>query len=119
VTAGLVFVYNFAPYACEAWSDHRLLVGTAFREIHTAVAQVAAVSTPTAEQLVGPDTPYPSLHENWHEAPAARLLAHVPSAPLVSAVTAHGPMVGANVGALVMMGVLMSISILFTLAVSM
>ena len=78
---------------------------------------VAAVSTPVAEHFVGPDTPYPSLHENWHESPAARLLAHVPSAPLVGAATAHGAYVGEDVGALVMMGVPMSISILFTLAV--
>jgi hypothetical protein len=49
---------------------------------------------------------------NWHDEPAARLLVHVPSAPLVGAATAHGPMVGANVGALVTMGVPMSISIL-------
>ena len=59
---------------------------------------VAAASTPVAEQLVGPDTPYPSLHENWHESPAARLLAHVPSAPLVGAATAHGAKVGEGVG---------------------
>ncbi len=106
-------VYKFAPYDCEAWSDHKLLVGTALREIHTAVAHVAAVTVvPPAAQLVGPDTPYPSLHKNWHEAPAARLLVHVPSAPLVGAITAHGARVGANVGALVTMGVPMSISIL-------
>jgi hypothetical protein len=57
-----------------------------------------AASTMVAEQLVGPDTPYPSLHENWHVAPSARLLVHVPSAPLVGAVTAHGPYVGERVG---------------------
>ncbi len=91
-------VYNFVPYDCEAWSDHRLLVGTALREIHTAVVHVAAVSAAIAEQLVGPDTPYPALHVNWHEAPSARLLAHVPSVPLVGAVTAHGAYVGVSVG---------------------
>ena len=52
---------------------------------------VAAASTAVAEQLVGPDTPYPSLHVNWHVEPAARVLVHVPSAPLVGAVTpVHG-----------------------------
>jgi hypothetical protein len=59
---------------------------------------VAAVSAAIAEQLVGPDTPYPSLHVNWHVAPSARLLVHVPSTPLVGAVTAHGAYVGASVG---------------------
>jgi hypothetical protein len=38
------------------------------------------------------------LHENWHVVPAAMLLVHVPSTPLVGAVTAHGAYVGANVG---------------------
>ena len=69
------------------------------REIHAPVLHVAAASKPVvAEQLVGPDTPYPSLHANWHVAPSARLLVHVPSAPLVGAVTAHGPYVGERVG---------------------
>jgi hypothetical protein len=51
--------------------------------------QIAAASTPTAEQLVDPTAVYPALHVNWHVVPAAMLLVHVPSAPLIGAVTAH------------------------------
>jgi hypothetical protein len=69
------------------------------REIHTPVAHVAAVSTPPAEQLVAPDTPYPALHAGWHVAPSARVLVHVPRPPLVGAVTpVHGVYVGVAVG---------------------
>ena len=60
------------------------------RVVHAPVMHVAAASTPVAEQLVGPDTPYPALHAGWHLAPAARALVHEPSAPLLGAVTAHG-----------------------------
>ena len=100
-------MYNFVPYDCEAWSDHRLLVGTALREIHTAVVHVAAVTVvPPAAQLVGPDTPYPSLHVNWHVEPAARVLVHVPRPPLVGADTpVHGAIVGAGEGTPVGVGV--------------
>ena len=73
---------------------------------------IGAVSMPVAEQLVAPDTPYPAAHVNWHVVPSPRLLVHVPSAPLVGAVTAHGPTVGDTVGAFVLLGVPMSISIL-------
>ena len=62
---------------------------------------VAAASTPAAEQLVGPDTPYPVLHVGWHCAPAERALVHEPRLPLVGAVTAHGAYVGERVGAYV------------------
>ena len=59
---------------------------------------VAAASTPVAEQLVGPDTPYPALHVGWHCAPAARALVQEPRSPLDGAVTAHGAYVGEAVG---------------------
>ena len=89
------------------------LVGavTAHNEKH-----IGAVSTPFAEQLVAPDTPYPASHVNWHVVPTPRLLVHVPSVPLVGAVTAHGPTVGDAVGAFVLLGVPTSISILYALA---
>ena len=68
------------------------------REIHTPVAHVAAVSTPPAEQLVAPDTPYPASHVGWHVAPSARVLVHVPRPPLAGAITLHGTYIGVAVG---------------------
>ncbi len=76
------------------------------------IKHIGAVSTPFAEQLVAPDAPYPASHVNWHVVPSPRLLVHVPSAPLVGAVTAHGPTVGDTVGAVVLPSVPTSISIL-------
>ena len=88
--------------AAQLWPLLMLDVGRPFRDAHCFVSQTeVAVSTPVAEQSIGPDTPYPVLHVGWHELPRARLLVHVPSAPLVGAVTAHGAYVGEAVGAYV------------------
>ena len=42
------------------------------------------------ENVPVPDIVYPLLHAGAHVHPLARLDVHVPSAPLVGAVTAHG-----------------------------
>jgi hypothetical protein len=52
---------------------------------HTTVS----VSVPVVHVLV-PVRVYPLLHVGMHVLPLARLDVHVPSAPLVGAVTAHG-----------------------------
>ncbi len=86
--------------AAQLWPLLMLDVGRPFRDAHCFVSQTEEdVSTPVAEQLVGPDTPYPVLHVGWHVVPAARALVHEPRSPLVGAATAHGPMVGADIGA--------------------
>ena len=86
--------------AAQLWPLLMLDVGRPFRDAHCFVPQTeAAVSTPVAEQSIGPDTPYPVLHVGWHCAPVARALVHEPRLPLVGAVTAHGAYVGEAVGA--------------------
>ena len=86
--------------AAQLWPLLMLDVGRPFRDAHCFVSQTEAdVSTPTAEQSIGPDTPYPVLHVGWHCAPAARAIVHEPRSPLVGAATAHGAYVGERVGA--------------------
>ena len=89
--------------AAQLWPLLMLDVGRPFRDAHCFVPQTEAdVSTPVAEQSIGPDTPYPVLHVGWHCAPVARALVHEPRLPLVGAVTAHGAYVGERVGTYVM-----------------
>ncbi len=83
-------------------------VGRLLRVAHRLFPQVVVDESvvPAAEQVVlTPAVSYPALHVGWHEAPAARVLEHVPRAPLVGAVTAHGVYVGAGVGVDVGVGV--------------
>ena len=77
-----------SPNPTHAVSKSSAALGIAFFVVHGS-AHLAVVSTPTTEQLVGPVAVYPALHVNWHVVPAAMLLVHVPSAPLVGAVTGH------------------------------
>jgi hypothetical protein len=77
-----------SPNPAHAFHKSSAALGIAFFVVHGS-AHVAAVSTPTAEQIVGPVAVYPALHVNWHVVPAAMLLVHVPSAPWVGAATAH------------------------------
>ena len=90
--ASMIHVVHVAD-PTHAVSKSSAALGIAFFVVHGS-AHVAAVSTPTAEQLVAPAV-YPALHVNWHVVPAAMLLVHVPSAPLVGAVTAHAVHVAA------------------------
>ena len=75
--------------------------GTA-RHPRLSVQAVVEVSTlPVAEQVMLVHPPYAELHVGWHAAPAAKLLVHIPRAPLVGAVTTHGTKDGAYIGATV------------------
>ncbi len=88
--------------AAQLWPLLMLDVGRPFRDAHCFVPHTEAdVSTPVAEQSIGPDTPYPVLHVGWHCAPAARALVHepLPRLPLVGAAMAHGAYVGEAVSA--------------------
>ena len=52
---------------------------------------VAAVSVPTEEQELVPETVYPESHVGWHVEPLARELVQLPPPPLVGAMEAsHG-----------------------------
>ena len=76
-------------------------VGRLLRVAHRLLPQVVVDESvvPAAEQVMRtPPVSYPALHVGSHEEPAARVLEHVPRAPLVGAVTAHGVYVGAGVG---------------------
>ena len=54
-------------------------------------AHVAAVSVPTEEQELVPETVYPDSHVGWHIKPLARELVQLPTPPFVGAVDAsHG-----------------------------
>ena len=54
-------------------------------------AHVAAVSVPTEEHELVPDTVYPESHVGWHVEPLARELVQLPPPPLVGAMEAsHG-----------------------------
>ena len=58
---------------------------------HGFAAHVAAVSVPTEEQELVPETVYPELHVGWHVEPLARVPVQLPTPPLVGAMEAsHG-----------------------------
>ena len=97
-------MYPLKP-APEIVRDDRPELGVFGGELEVRPMHCAAVSVPRRQLDVVPTIQNPALHVGWHEAPAARVLEHVPRAPLVGAVTEHGVYVGAGVGVDVGVGV--------------